>query len=146
MITTESTPTYDLNVSVANGKYTVRAINGANLHALRYSDPWRDLNGDGLVLALATEVQELREQLATSRKAHAGDLELSDDLARQVVTIARERDAIERENALLKAGMPLPEVGTYANTTGPCTFPDCGSPGEHCRAACDNSTKAKGSK
>lgn len=54
---------YDLNVTVADGKYTVRAKNGEGLHALRYGEPWRDLVGDGLVLALAQEINELRKQI-----------------------------------------------------------------------------------
>lgn len=63
-----TTPEYDLNVTVCDGKYTIRAKNGADLHALRYGMYWRDLVGDGLVLALATELQDAREKLVASTK------------------------------------------------------------------------------
>ena len=52
-----------LSVTVSDGKYTViQDING--LYALRYGEEWRELTGDGLILALAMEVQELRDKLA----------------------------------------------------------------------------------
>lgn len=47
-------------VKVANGKYEVLHENGAGLRALRYGEPWRDLAGDGLVLALVQEIEELK--------------------------------------------------------------------------------------
>lgn len=59
----QNEPDYDLNVTIADGKYTVRAWNGEGLHALRYGQWWRDLAGDGLVLALAQEVESLRAEL-----------------------------------------------------------------------------------
>jgi hypothetical protein len=40
--------------------------NGAGLKALRYGQEWRDLTGDGLILALAQEIEALRERV----KAH----------------------------------------------------------------------------
>lgn len=40
-------------------KYTVRHDNGANLVALRHGEPWRDLAGDGLVLAMAQRIEQL---------------------------------------------------------------------------------------
>lgn len=52
-----------LNVSVANGKYTVIMDSGAHLKALRNGEPWRDIVGDKLVLALAQEIQELRDRI-----------------------------------------------------------------------------------
>lgn len=53
----------DSSVTVCDGKYTVKW--GPNqLIALRYGKPWRDCCGDGLILALAQEVLELREKLA----------------------------------------------------------------------------------
>lgn len=53
------------------GKYTVVHTNGVGLRALRYGEPWRDLAGDGLVLAMAQEVDSLRERLkrATAQQA-----------------------------------------------------------------------------
>lgn len=49
-------------IKIDNGKYAVTHENGANLQALRHNQPWRDLTGDGLVLAMAQEIELLREQ------------------------------------------------------------------------------------
>jgi hypothetical protein len=46
-------------VVLQDGKYTVEHDNGTNFHALRYGEPWRDLTGDGLVLALVQRIEEL---------------------------------------------------------------------------------------
>lgn len=51
-------------IELENGKYTIAHENGANLRALRNGEPWRDLVGDGLVLAAAQEVETLRTALA----------------------------------------------------------------------------------
>lgn len=51
-------------VTVYDGKYTVVIMPMGGLFALRYGEEWRDLTGDGLVLALAQEIEELRERLA----------------------------------------------------------------------------------
>jgi hypothetical protein len=50
-------------ITVGDGKYTVTHDNGAGFRALRYGEPWRDLTGDGLVLALVQEIEELREKV-----------------------------------------------------------------------------------
>jgi photosystem II stability/assembly factor-like uncharacterized protein len=50
------------SITVADGKYTVSHDNGANLKALRYGEEWRDLVGDGLVLALVQEIERLQEE------------------------------------------------------------------------------------
>ena len=52
-----------MRVTVYDGKYTVVWEPPGELRALRYGDEWRDLCGDGLVLALAMEVEELRHRL-----------------------------------------------------------------------------------
>ena len=49
-----------LNVTVYDGKYTVIQDERGGLRALRYREEWRDCTGDGLILALAQEVGELR--------------------------------------------------------------------------------------
>jgi len=58
-----------LNVTVADGKYTVIQDNTGRTSAFRYGDEWRDLTGDGLVLALAQEVETLRAELDRYRAA-----------------------------------------------------------------------------
>lgn len=57
-----------LCVTVADGKYTVKQDASGRLIALRYGEPWRDCVGDGLICALAYEVDSLREQLARVRR------------------------------------------------------------------------------
>lgn len=49
------------SITVYDGKYTIKHENGRNLRAERYGEPWRDLTGDGLILAMAYEIEELRE-------------------------------------------------------------------------------------
>lgn len=49
-----------LRVNVYDGKYTVIMTDDGGLRALRYGEEWRDLCGDGLVLALAHEIENLR--------------------------------------------------------------------------------------
>lgn len=49
-----------LSITLADGKYTVIQYDDGRLCALRYGEPWRDLTGDKLVLALAQEVERLR--------------------------------------------------------------------------------------
>lgn len=50
-------------IDLAEGKYAVLHDNGAGLRALRYNEPWRDLAGDGLVMAMTQEIAALRETL-----------------------------------------------------------------------------------
>jgi hypothetical protein len=47
------------------GKYTVRHEHGTNLRADRHGQPWRDLSGDGLILAMAQRIEELEAKVAT---------------------------------------------------------------------------------
>jgi hypothetical protein len=50
-------------ITVYDGKYTL-IMEPTNLRALRYDEPWRDLVGDGFVMALGQEIIALREKLA----------------------------------------------------------------------------------
>lgn len=62
----------DLNtvgVTVENGKYTVKQDADGRLTALRYGEPWRDCCGDGLIYALAAEVESLRDLLVGGQAA-----------------------------------------------------------------------------
>lgn len=51
-----------LSITVYDGKYTV-IHDERGLRALRYGEEWRDCTGDGLILALAQEIETLREQV-----------------------------------------------------------------------------------
>ena len=52
-----------LEVSLSDGKYTVIQNADGALKALRYGEEWQDLTGNNLVLALAHEVDRLRDGL-----------------------------------------------------------------------------------
>jgi len=52
-----------LSVKIYDGKYTVVQNHQGELKALRYGKEWRDCCGDGLILALAQEVDNLRQEL-----------------------------------------------------------------------------------
>ncbi len=54
-------------ITVDNGKYTVLHEHGMNLRALRYGEPWRDLTGNGLILALVQEIEQLKSSQSTKR-------------------------------------------------------------------------------
>lgn len=56
-------------IDLEGGKYSVIHDSGTNLHVLRYGEPWRDCNGDGFILALAHEVETLREQISAVKPA-----------------------------------------------------------------------------
>lgn len=44
-------------LELENGKYVVQHDNGSNFEAYRHGELWRDLSGDGLVLALVNQVE-----------------------------------------------------------------------------------------
>lgn len=60
-------------VTLLDGKYTVEHTNGANFKAYRNgcSEVWRDLTGDGLVLALVQKIEELEEGRRSDAKIAA---------------------------------------------------------------------------
>jgi hypothetical protein len=60
------------DVTVCDGKYTVEWGPGQPLRALRYGEPWRDCCGDGLILALAQEIDDLRSAARTDAGYGAG--------------------------------------------------------------------------
>ena len=49
-------------------RYTVVLAESGFLYALRDGEPWRDLAGDGLILALAQEIDRLRAQVAVDER------------------------------------------------------------------------------
>lgn len=52
-----------LEVTVGDGKYTIVFGKNGSLKALRYGKEWQDLTGNGMVLALAQEIQNLKDQI-----------------------------------------------------------------------------------
>lgn len=51
-----------------DGKYTLSHTNGTNFKALRHGEPWRDLTGDGMLLAMLQEVESLDDKVAAQEK------------------------------------------------------------------------------
>jgi len=52
-----------LKVPVGHNKYTVVFDSEGNLSALRYGEKWRDCIGDGLILTLAQDLDDLRNKV-----------------------------------------------------------------------------------
>lgn len=50
-----------MKTEIKVGEYTVIHENGTNFHALRHGEPWRDLTGDNLVLALVSRIEQLEK-------------------------------------------------------------------------------------
>jgi len=49
-------------IELYDGKYTVVLVdNGKEFKALRYGEEWRDLAGEGMILAMFDRIQELEE-------------------------------------------------------------------------------------
>lgn len=60
-------------IELDGGKYTVCHENGTNLRALRNGEPWRELTGDGLVLAMAQRIEDLTASLKHMVACHYPD-------------------------------------------------------------------------
>lgn len=92
-MTTQSDKPLVLDVTVGDGKYTVRQDSGGKLYALRYRDTeiWRDLTGDGLVCALAHEVERLRMILDAIEDANINEFGgVSDTAIAKIILAARQ--------------------------------------------------------
>ena len=67
-----------VEITLYGGKYTYIREEGKGQRALRYGEEWRDLTGDGFVMAMAQEIEELRGQVATLRGDNASLLAVAD--------------------------------------------------------------------
>ena len=47
--------------TVGDGKYTIIFEDSGSMRAKRYDEEWRDLTGDGMVLAMLQEIEHLKE-------------------------------------------------------------------------------------
>ncbi|MFU8688454.1 hypothetical protein ACNA6I_01350 [Rossellomorea sp. FS2] len=54
-----------MRIDLEEGKYSVvnELSNGGGLRALRYGEEWRNLSGDGLILAMYHEIERLQEKV-----------------------------------------------------------------------------------
>lgn len=48
--------------NVGDNKYTIIFYDDGSMKALRNGEPWRDLTGDGMVLAMLQEIDDLKEK------------------------------------------------------------------------------------
>lgn len=58
----------NFKIDIYDSKYTLVYENN-KFHALRYGKEWRDLTGDGMVLALCNEILELKEEIRDLEEA-----------------------------------------------------------------------------
>ena len=67
-----------MKTEIKVGEYTVIHENGTNFHALRHGEPWRNLTGDNLVLALVSRIEQLEKLWVEPNKSmvHAGIAEV----------------------------------------------------------------------
>ena len=86
-------------VTVADGKYTVILPQKSGMYALRHGERWRDLCGDGMVLALVTEIDTLRGMLHKPKEdkpAKAHIIRCNDGVEHAVIgTIAQAKEKME---------------------------------------------------
>ena len=75
-----------------NGKYTVvNALNeGGGFKALRYGEEWRNLVGDGLVLAMFHEIERLIEELSEAESLLSEAHDVMDDVHLSDTELFRE--------------------------------------------------------
>jgi hypothetical protein len=57
-----------LRVKTIDGKYTVILENDGKLRAERYNQPWRECVGDGLILALAQDIEIWSERAKATQE------------------------------------------------------------------------------
>lgn len=56
--------------TVSDGKYTIIFHDDGKMEALRYGEKWRDLTGDGMVLSMLQEIDDLKAEVY--RLLHTG--------------------------------------------------------------------------
>lgn len=99
----------ETKVQLSDGKYAVIHCDGQGLRALRYGEPWRDLSGDGLVLAMAQEIERLRAALSSAPAAISTE-DIQDRLVAISEAIADQDDraaqAMLRETLKLLSSAP----------------------------------------
>lgn len=82
-----------LDVTVGDGKYTIQQTKDGNLWGYRHGElkaPWRNLTGDGLVCALAHEVERLRMILDAIEDANLNDEGVLNGKIESLIQIANE--------------------------------------------------------
>lgn len=57
----------EITISLENGKYTYSFLHNGVQLCYRHGEPWRDLTGDNLVLAMAQKIKELEMEVEKQR-------------------------------------------------------------------------------
>ena len=91
-------------IELDDGKYTVVHDSGAGLHALRYGEHWRDMTGDGLVLAMAQEIEDLRRRIVPVQHVSVPD-------GWKLVPVEPTREMISAAGGAITTPDDLPPVG-----------------------------------
>lgn len=81
--------------TVGDGKYTIVFEDG-KLSALRYGEPWRDLVGDGMVLAMLQEIDFLKEQRELDKLQTTSLLSEVDHLTKEVDLLTVQNKRLSR--------------------------------------------------
>ena len=82
----------NIRIDLCDKKYTYVLSFGGQQRALRYGEPWRDLTGDGFVLAMAQEIERLLESEDTLQNALMAEQTETHALREQ---LAAERDVLK---------------------------------------------------
>jgi hypothetical protein len=94
-------------IELEGGKYTVIHDNGADFHALRNGERWRDLVGDGLVLAMAHEIEHLSLKLADVKGWYDAAMEQSNIAGYACVDAPTTIRLLAEELAALREQVPV---------------------------------------
>lgn len=101
-----------ISVTVSDGKYTIQQIEPGRWECLRYGEPWPAYpNGPGnLEVALAYEIDELRNQLNEKRRDRVGDSEIAggylcraEKAEAAIASAAIPQDILDRYDTMLAA-------------------------------------------
>jgi len=106
------------HLTVCDGKYTL-IMDAGNLRALRYGEAWRDLAGDGFVMALGHEIEELSGLLRDA----ASLFRTYEAHHRAKASEAGRPEKAERNAEI--AGRIETKLRTLSNEPQPC--PTCGA-------------------
>ena len=58
--------------TVGDGKYTITFDDAGKLTATRYGCEWRDMCGDGMILAMLQEIDDLKNKIEQMEQDAAG--------------------------------------------------------------------------
>lgn len=87
-----------MKLTVGEGKYTfIFEENTGKFRCLRYGKEWRDLVGDGAVLALVQELHDLKQNVENSRVS----MEQMEAVNTKLVKVTRANEELNRTNQLL---------------------------------------------